>query len=259
MPSSSYCKPDPLRTACGRQLKRSLRTWNWAVAAVHGASFVALLIITLTSSAPLLSFPVWTDFGQVLTVLFTTPISATLLPFPFITSAFHVAAALGVADYYKFALVKGVTPHRWLEYMITNGLMTVSVFALAGAGNILLPITGLVLNVIMNYFGYVHELANTKRQRTLNFVWWGFAPWLPLWIIPLTYYFVAASTLPIYFGVAIVGTFLFSIGFVLPLFYRYSTSSPELVANYNTERAYLILSLTAKLFLDWTVTIGTLV
>ena len=143
--------------------------------------------------------------------------------------------------------------------MITNGLMTVSVFALAGAGNIFLPLTGLLLNILMNLFGYLHELSNSKRQRSLALVWWGFVPWIPLWAIPLTYYFAQSGALPVYFGVGIVGTFLFSIAFVVPLFYRYMTKSPEIVANYNTERAYLILSLTAKLFLDWTVTIGNLV
>lgn len=254
---STACRPDPLRTRVGRDLAKSLRTWNWAVAGVHGTSFLVLLIITLTQLGSLLSFPVWTDFGQTINVLFTTPISATLLPFPFITACFHVAQALGVADYYRSSLVTGVTPHRWLEYMITNGLMTVSVFALSGAGNIMLPVTGILLNILMNLFGYLHEMLNSKRQRSLALVWWGFVPWLPLWYIPITYYLSSPVSLPVFYPVAIFGTFAFSFAFVAPLIYRYTTSSPDIVANYNVERAYLVLSLTAKLFLDWTVTIGS--
>jgi len=87
-------------------------------------------------------------------------------------------------------------------------------------------------------------------------VWWGFVPWLPLWYVPIAYFLASPVTLPVFYPVAIFGTFVFSFAFVAPLVYRYYTTSPEIVANYNVERAYLVLSLTAKLFLDWTVTIG---
>lgn len=250
---------DPLSKPSTQEYKKSLRRWNLAVGAVHTTSFVVLLIITLSTLSRTLRLPLWTDFGASIAPLGLFPLAATLLPFPAITAIFHFAQAFGVCDYYQYALVRGVTPHRWLEYSITNGLMTFSVFVLAGAGNILLPLTGLVLNVVMQLFGYFHERANSTHQHSLGFLFYGFLPWLPLWFIPLAYYIAAATSLPIFYGVAIIGTFLGSIAFTFPLFWRYWTSDEPIEANYKAERAFLLLSLTLKLFLDWTVVIGNLV
>lgn len=248
---------DPKQQKTFEAARRSLRFWSWLVVAVHTSSFVALLIITLLVASPL-NVPLWIDFGGSITSLGSYPIAATLLPFPITTAIFHAAQALDVADYYRAAIVRGVTPHRWIEYSITNGLITWSIFVLAGAGNILLPVSGVLINVVMQYFGYLHECANTRGRRSLTLLLWGFVPYLPLWIVPLTYYFATAALVPLYYGVAIIGTFVLSLLFTAPLFWRYFTSKPELIANYQAERAFLLLSLTAKLYLDWAVTGGNL-
>jgi hypothetical protein len=252
---------DPLASDAGQEFRRDVRREELLVAAVHATSFVALLIITLSTLSRALVLPLWFDGGGVaIRSLGTFPISATLLPFPAITALFHLAQAFDVADYYQYTLVRGVTPHRWLEYSITNGLMMWSIYTLAGAGNILLPITGLFLNVLMQFFGYAHERANSGRgQHSLGYLLWGFVPWLALWLIPLTYYFDRAGELPVYYGVAIVGTFLLSLVFVAPLVWRYNTNDAPLLANKRVAQYYARISLTAKLLLDWTVVIGNLV
>jgi len=248
---------DPLASKMAQELAGSLRIWSWVVAGINIASFIALLVITLTVLTPV-PVPLWVDFGGVISSIGSYPLSGTLLPFPLITGLFHVAQALNIFDYYRYALIKGVTTHRWVEYGITNSLISVSIFALSGVGNILLLVGSVLVNISMQYFGYLHERANSNRQKTLSILWWGFVPWLWLWFIPLTYYFVQASSLPTYVGVAIIGSFVLSIVFTLPLFWRYTTDQSELYANYMVERNYLILSVTAKLFLDWTVVIGVL-
>lgn len=241
------------------QRSRDLRWWNTAVGAVHSLSFVALLTITLLNLDRALTLPLWLDFGGEIRPLGRFPISATLLPFPLITALTHFAAAAGYGRYYYYALRVGVTWHRWVEYSITNGLMTWSVLALAGVGNVLILVAGVIVNVIMQYFGFAHERENVGAQTTLAFLWWGFLPWLVLWFLAFAYYFGATiAVAPFFVGLAVVGTWLLSFTFVLPLVYRYYTSSPALEANYKTDRAYQVASLTSKLFLDWTVLIGVL-
>lgn len=257
--------------ATNRQLAVALRRWNWLVAAVHFTSFVTLLILTLVFRDRQLRVPLWTDFVDssnegVVEVRAVQPLAATLLPFPLITALFHAAQAMNIFSYNRYALDRGVTPHRWIEYTITNGLMTWSVFVLAGARNILLPVTGLFLNALMNFFGYLHELLNSEQQKSLFLLWTGFVPWLPLWIVPIVYFVANAGSLPLYVGFAVFGTFLLSVAFTVPLQWRYFIEPKEgfdkeqrLQANFAVERAYLLLSLTAKLYLDWTVVIGNLV
>lgn len=250
---------DPLSTDIGQQFRRSARRDELIAAAVNGLSFLILLTITLSTPSSALFLPLWFDGGGVIRPLGSFPIAATLLPFPAITALFHLAQALDVGDFYQYALVYGVTPHRWIEYAITNSLMTWSLFALAGVGNVVLLIIGVFLNVLMQLFGFLHERANSKYQHSTGYLLWGFVPWLALWLVTFAYYFDRAASVPVYYGVAIIGSFILSLAFVAPLVYRYYTSTPPLRANKNVVRQYSALSATAKLFLDWTVVIGNLV
>jgi hypothetical protein len=242
-------------------LASKLRQWNTAVATVHFTSFLVLLVITLLNLDRALMLRLWTDFNGAIQDRGSFPIAASLLPFPALTALAHLAQLLDIASYFRLSLIDGVTPHRWVEYSVTNGFITWSIFTLSGAGNILTLVTALLLNVLMQLFGYLHERANSGvsvDKRSLTFLWLGFLPWLPLWITPLVSYSQLPANTPLYYGFAIIGSFVLSIGFTLPLFYRYLTRDPELIANYKTELAYLLLSLSAKLYLDWVVTVGNL-
>jgi len=249
---------NPVLTERGQELAKALQRWNIAVAIVHLTSFTVLLIITLTTTNRFFSRPLYVDFGGSVRVIAAQPLAVTLLPFQAITGVIHILQALGALDYYTYALARGVTPHRWLEYAVTNGLMTWSVFLLSGCGNVVVLVAALLVNITMQAFGWIHEAINARRQRTLQVLWAGFLPWLALWLIPLTYYIATARTQPLFVGFAVIGTFLLSITFTLPLFWRYRTEDPALEANYKAERAYEVLSLTAKIYLEWVVAIGLL-
>lgn len=222
--------------------------WNVAVACVHLSSFVALTIISFVN----LDKARYVALGAT----GSYPIFATLLPFPLITGVFHIATAANVDSYYHSVLVLGVNRLRWIEYGITNGLMTWSVLAIAGAGaaSVYLPVMGVLANFSMQYHGYLFEQFRAKNGTVL---WMGFLPWIVIWVPTLGYYFARISTALLYDGFAILGTFAFSIAFVVPLWYRQAKgdTATEL---YNVELAYIWLSLTAKLWLDWTMTIGNL-
>ena len=235
-----------------------LRNLNITVGVVHSTSFYVLLVLTLVNLNNLLRLPIWIDYNGAIDVVVHFPLAATLLPFPFITACFHFAEAIGACDYYRYVLVLGVTPHRWIEYTITNGLMTWSIFVLAGVGNLWLLITALFLNGAMQYCGYLQEVYNSARQRTIAPLLLGFIPWFLLWLVTFIYFARLDAPVPPYAYVAIIGSFFWSLAFTIPLFYRYFTTDDDEEANFKVEVMYAALSLTAKLWLDWTVTGGNL-
>jgi len=244
------------------EASRSLRRWNYGVAAVHASSFVALTVLSFVYESSATRARLWTDYVRTTLVeVANYPLFATLLPFPAITAFFHLLAAWNVDNYSQNVLIRGLNRLRWVEYAITNSLITASLLALVGAGNVYLFIAGILSNVIMQYFGYLHEKVNHRsetRATSLMPLLVGFLPFFAIWVPTLAYNISGISTAPAFETVAVFGSLLF----VVPLLIRYQTAGSgqvELQANYNMELFYIILSLTAKLFLDWTVTINTLV
>jgi len=241
----------------------SLRTWNGVIGAVHLTSFTALSILSGIFFDQTLQVRIWTDFGGTeIQSLGAYRLFWTLLPFPLITGLIHVWIAVADADNYsRSVLQNGVNRLRWIEYAITNGLISWSVTLLAGAGSLLFPITAVLSNFVMQYFGYLHEVYNHRRTsgRSLWLIFVGFIPWAINWFIVLVYFLerVAREGASVSDWLAVIGSLVWSLAFVAPLLWRYY--KPNTVENnYTMELIYILLSLSAKLWLDWVVTIGSL-
>jgi len=241
-----------------------LKFWNIVAASVQFISFVGLLIAFLTNMDTYRRVSIWIveDRGSTVNRLAEFFIAVSLLPFPAITSFFHVLALFDVDNYYYSVLIKGRNRLRWIEYSITNGLITFSLVTLAGAGDIVLAIVCVLANFVMQYFGYLHELLNHEsldgRYRSWTYLIIGFIPWVQIWLAIFVYYGINFSTAPLYESFAIIGSFILSLTFVAPLVWRFN-KRPTCRNNYYLELVYILLSLSAKLYLDWTVTIGSLV
>lgn len=249
-----------------KDYKQELQWWNILVTIVHSSSFIALSLISFIRLAT-------TDETRYVNIWLTSvvdpgpsgyigsfPIFATLIPFPFITAIFHILAALGVDKYYPNVLKRGINRLRWIEYSITNGLMSWSLVFIAGnGGNLFIAISAVISNFFMQYCGYIHEKS---PDRNIWLLLLGFIPWTLNWTFVLLLYFYrlfgTGVVLSDSFG--ILGSFVWSLLFVAPLLYRkYTRNKSVLRANYNTELAYILLSLSAKIWLDWSITIGNLV
>jgi hypothetical protein len=231
-----------------------LAQWNLFVVIVHFSSFVALTVIAFTNLETNRIVDLWIDFQKSTTVVGSYAIFITLIPFPAITALFHLLAYFNVDNYYASVLRRGQNRLRWIEYSITNGLMSWSVCVLSGAGNVWLAVLAITNNFLMQYFGHLHERAN---RRTWEFMAFGFLPWIVNWAVVFTFFFERISTALLYDSFAIFGTFVWSLTFTFPLFWRFYQKN-TIENNYKVERAYILLSLTAKLWLDWSVTIGNL-
>lgn len=241
-----------------------LKRTNLIAAIGNFASFTALLIIFLSTQSTQRLVNYWTDYANIVVIRLTITISTSLLPFPFLTGVEHLLAYFDVDGYYAAVLYDGINRIRWISYSITNGLVTISLLTLVGGGNIYLVVSSVLANVVMMYFGYRHEVANhpARSNPTLEFLLMGFIPFFAIWIPILGYQIARQSTSKLYESFAVYGSLPIALLFVVPLLIRYrSAGSPKnrVSANYRMETFYIILSLTAKIYLDWTIVIGNLV
>lgn len=252
------------------ELLAKARNWELAAIIVNLVSFVALSIIYVSTLSTQRTVDYWTDYGGVVVQRLTLPIATTLLPFPLLTATAHAFAYFDFDGKFSRVIYDGVNRVRWIEYAITNGFITVSLLTLVGAGNIYLIVAGVLSNVVMNYFGYEHERANHPSQSTptLRYLLAGFVPFFVIWTPTLAYQIARQSVSKTYETVAVYGSLVFALSFVLPLVLRYrrvlrdaryASKSNAYGANYRMQIFYTLLSMTAKIFLDWTVTIGNLV
>lgn len=216
--------------------KNDLKTWNISIGVLHGLSFVAVLVLSIIYNAKVPLSNLTTDFWKFDTILniFVSDFRViasynalwVLLPFPLITSFFHVMLGTFMYVYYSFnVLRKGIQMFRWIEYSITAGLMTWVIVSLSGVTNIFLQICLLMLNINMNIFGLVSEILNAtnvddeqipidirgKEEKELTLKSWykkiyfkEFNPrdrvvWWPIWIAFLTFFVIWTVALTYFF------------------------------------------------------------
>lgn len=271
---------------------KSLRRCNLAAGILHGLSFIAALTLVIIFIDQSLMTELRTDykvyaanatnstggtqpdaggpFAVVCSSLGFYKLSWVIIAFPAITSLFHLTIALNPElndAYSRSTLGQGSNPYRWLEYSITASLMGWVIGQLSGVTNVFLLVVLVLVNIAMQYQGYIMEVVNVGRKRGTYFwspVVIGFilfaAQWMPIFV-----YFFAAITSDRPVGVDgapwFVYTIVFGLFFQFLLFGMVMTlhywGSPKwLRSNYNNEVAYIILSFTSKVFLDWNLLIG---
>lgn len=268
--------------------ERCLRRWNIAAGSVHAASFIAVIVMTVIYFSVSVRVELTTDFrvydelsvapetaGNFTTVLESRwfyPVILVDLPFPLITSLFHLVLALSPyfsRRYNQLVFEEGRNPYRWLEYGITASLMTIVILQLSGATNVfLILMVGVVMNVALQFTGYAAENENVATLKGAKVKWdsiiAGFVIFAAQWAVIMSYFFTAvvsprppdADGVPWFVYTIIIGLFFqFAIfGFLLVL--RYWGKFKFFASAYGTEIGFIILSLTSKLFLTWNLLIG---
>ena len=243
-----------------RSYVAKLVRWNIAAIVIFLISGVVGIILTIVEGGGTRDVPLTTDIGGSVMNLGSYKLYVTELPYVFIAALFHFLALRNVDNYYKRALCRGEQRLRWWEYMITNGLMTLTLAQLGGITNVLLLVVLFLANVSMNYGGYVTEQLNASKHEWTDMLpfWMGFFPYIGIWVATLASHFSPSVAHSSYDTLAVVGSFVLSLLFVAPLIYRNNidvSRVSEIRANYNVERAYIVLSIVAKLFLLFTTTV----
>ena len=238
---------------------RLLRNLNLIAFLLHGASFIAALVVSIIYQNNSYRGQITTDFRSygpnstaMLDVVSDYPLIWVDLPFPFVTAMFH-----GAIVFVPF--VSGIyandktNPLRWIEYSITASLMMWVIMQLAGITNIfMLVMLGLIGNVALQYQGYIQEKIGRRSLLPTAIGWLIFSA---QWSMILAYFFSAggADTAPWFVSSIVIGTFvLFAMFGLIQLFHMLGAINTR-----GQEIMYVVMSLTAKLYLTWNLLIGT--
>jgi hypothetical protein len=225
---------------------------------IHLSSFIAALVVSIIFAPQSYQSELSTDFNGHYQSLGSYSLIWVDLPFPIITAFFHALIAFSPSIWNSYAKSVLETQEgnslRWIEYSITASLMIWVIMQLAGITNVLTLIVGGVLgNIAMQWQGYLQETFKTKTYIP-TFVGW--IIFIGQWSTILTYFFSTNGNVPWFVYSIVIGLLiLFSIFGLIQL--TYVTKYPQFMSSaYAQEIAYLLMSLTAKLFLTWNLLIG---
>lgn len=265
-----------------KKFKRDSNILFWAnviAGVVHLISFAAALTLSIVFRDRIYRATVTSSFLKdepSLRKLFTYTLSWSILPFPIITSLFHLTIASPLLfDHYRSIVLNdgkydrsGWNWIRWVEYSITASFMTWTISQLSGVQDLALLTVLVLLNVIMQLFGGLgHELINRNWRLggKQEVVWWpfglGFLPFIGIWAIIFAAFVVqaTANSPPAFVWVIIFGMFFLFLSFVVPILLHYTQWQAVFgVENIEYEIMFIVLSLLAKVALDWALVLGSI-
>jgi len=182
--------------------------------------------------------------------------------FLLLSAAAHFYLATFGNARYRSNLEKGMNPVRFYEYALSSSLMIVLIGMLSGIWDLGAILLMFFLNAAMNFFGIMMEYHNKGLKKTnwTSFIYGcivGIIPWTVIFI-----YFIGSITSgdakPPAFVYAIIPTlFVFFNVFAINMILQYKKIGKWKDYLFG-ERAYIILSLSAKTVLAWIIFAGTL-
>jgi hypothetical protein len=240
-----------------------LRRWNATMAALHFVQGVAMLAVASAFSLPVTSSFLRMD--AVTNKLVAVPdelarlrIGPLVAGFLFISALAHgLLASPWLHRWYERSVSRGINPARWIEYAFSSSLMIVVIAMLVGIYDIASLLLVFALNATMILFGWLMELHNQTTERTNWTAYWfgcfaGAVPWIAIAV------YLAGSQDPPGFVYGIFASlFVFFNVFAVNMLLQYRRIGRWRDYLYG-ERAYMLLSLTAKSLLAWQVFAGTL-
>jgi hypothetical protein len=240
-----------------RRLRR-LRIWNIAVGAVLAVEAVAIALLTNDFSLPVtanwMSGPPGTP--PELTELFNLPLGWGVFAFVAISAlALFTIASPGVFGWYKANLLRDRNYGRWIEYFFSSSLMIVLISMITGVSDIAALLAIFAANASMILFGLLMEKYETPGKPNWLSFWFGCFAGIVPWVIVALYVWAPGS------DGADPPTFVY--GIVISLFIFFNVFAVNMWLQYHKvgkwadylfgEKAYILLSLTAKSLLAWWV------
>jgi len=241
----------------------SLRVWNIIVGLVLAAQAVAMAVLTNNFSLPVTATFMQGPPGSTATLHHIWDIQTGWGVFAFM--AISALALLTIASpwafpWYKRNLLQNKNYGRWIEYFFSSSIMIVLIAQITGISDVAALMAIFGINACMILFGALQE----KYEKPGN------AGWLPFWmgsfagIIPwiaIAVYVAApgvSATPPGFVYGIIVSLFVFFNCFAINMVLQYKQVGHWRDYLYG-EKAYIILSLTAKSLLAWQVFANVLV
>ncbi|CAN5668053.1 heliorhodopsin HeR [soil metagenome] len=248
---------------------RGLRRDNLIVGLIHLLQVVVIVILSNDFSLPItesfLSGPPGLTESGAPEVIWDVPLGYAVALFLLLAAIDHLLmAAPGIWSWYSRNLGRGINYARWWEYSISASLMIVLIAMLSGISDITALIAIFGVNAAMIYFGMVTEIFNRPDDRDVNWT-------------PYLFGCVAGAVPWIAIGVALIGAQIesngqvpnFVFGIFISLFIFFNSFAINMILQYRRvgrwrdyifgERAYIVLSLTAKTALAWQIFANTLI
>jgi hypothetical protein len=248
--------PEALTPEVGRRLAR-LRIWNVGVGLVLAVQAVAIAFLTngftLPVTATFMDGPPGT--AAKLRHLFDVQVGWGVFAFMAISAAaLFIIASPGVFEWYQRNLLQDRNYGRWIEYFFSSSLMIVLIAMITGVSDVAALVAIFGVNAAMILFGWLMEKYETPgRPDWLSFLFGCFAGAVP-WIAIFVYLWapgVNASPPGFVYGI-FVSLFAFFNIFALNMVLQYKQVGPWRDYLFG-EKAYIVLSLTAKSLLAWQV------
>lgn len=249
---------------------RRLRIFNGLMVPFHFAQAILMLLLSTDFALPVTtSFLRFDEASEMLVEDPNTIGDLRLAPlvaaFLFISGTAHLLLVLpGINGWYNRNLAKGINYARWIEYSISASIMIVVIAMLTGVYDLGSLIMLFALNATMISFGLVMEMQNKGLERdhvSWTPFWIGCAVGAVPWVVIALYLFAPATR-----SVGDVPNFVY--GIFGSLFVFFNVFAINMFLQYRKigrwrdylhgERAYIVLSLTAKSALAWQVFFGTL-
>ncbi len=242
-----------------------LRKWNISAGVLHFVSMVAVLVLSNDFSLPVtatyMTGPPGTSFTDPI-VLFNTNVSYTIAAFLGLSALFHfLVASNKFFPRYIEGLKQSRNIFRWVEYSLSSSIMIFVIAQLNGISDYaaLLAIFG--VNVSMILFGWLQEKYNQPGDgQWLPFIFGciaGIIPWVIFTTQLLTPGGPAGTTAPGFVYAIVISLFLFFNSFAFVQYKQYRAKGKW--ADYiRGEKAYIVLSFTAKSLLAWQIFAATL-
>lgn len=245
-----------------RRLQR-LRVWNVVVGLILAVQAAAVAFLSNDFALPVTATTLTGPPGTPpeLSALFDLPLGWGVFAFLAISAgALLLIASPGVFEWYKRNLLQDRNYGRWIEYFFSSSIMIVLICMICGTSDIGALIAIFGVNASMILFGLLVEKYETPGKPNMLSFWFGcFAgiiPWLIILIAVVNPWVDGPEPPGFVYGI-IVSLFLFFNVFAINMWLQYKKIGPW--RNYLVgEKAYIILSLTAKAALAWQVFSATL-
>jgi hypothetical protein len=251
----------PIASGVDDDRLQDLRRWNIALTVLHAAQAVAVLVlassfaITVVSSFP--TGPPGTAAPDP-EALFDVRIGVAIAAFLALAALDHLLTGTVLRATYEADLRRGINRFRWMEYSVSATIMIVLIGFYNGITGITAVIGIIGANVAMILFGWLQERMNPPgREHTTMLPFWfgtiaGATPW-----VAIVVNFVGAEEVPTFVFGIFVSLFVFFSSFALNQWLQYREVGPWRSYAFG-EKAYLVLSLTAKSALAWQIFGGSL-
>ncbi len=241
-----------------------LRRWNLVAALFHLTQ--AIVIVVLSTDLALPVGATWATAqpgeplsGDRLVELFSYRLGWAVAVFSILSAAFHmlVASPWGWPRYVA-ELGREQNRFRWVEYSLSASLMIVLIAGLVGIVDIAALLALFGVNASMILFGWLMETSSRPQGEVswTPFVFGciaGAFPWTAILV-----YLVGADTVPGFVYGIFVSLFVFFNCFALNQWLQYRRIGPWRSYQFG-ERAYIVLSFTAKSALAWQIFANVLV